>query len=79
MSASASTRCRAAESADRSTATASPVEVARFHAWVNATTPSGVPASVVMSSRVCPGVRMSRIDGVSSYPSASRSSQRSPW
>ena len=31
MSASASTRCRAADSADRSTATASPVEVARFH------------------------------------------------
>ncbi len=47
-------------------------------ACVHAYTPPGVAASVVMSSAVCPGVAISRTDGVSSKSPGSRLIHRSP-
>ena len=47
-------------------------------AWVQTYTPSAVDATVEMSSAVCPGVRSSRTEGLSSAPCASLSSHRSP-
>ncbi len=47
-------------------------------ACVHAYTSSGVAASVVMSSAVCPGVAISRTDGVSAKSPGSRLIQRSP-
>ena len=47
-------------------------------ACVHTTTPSGVYATVLMSCSVWPGVASSRIDGLSSNPSASLDTHRSP-
>ena len=47
-------------------------------ACVHAYTSAGVAASVVMSSAVCPGVAMSRTDGVSVKSPGSRLIHRSP-
>ena len=48
------------------------------HRWVQATSPSEVSTSVVMSCAVCPGVAISLTDGESWNPSAARSVQVSP-
>jgi hypothetical protein len=47
-------------------------------AWVHAYTSPDVATSVVMSSAVCPGVAMSRTDGVSVKSPGSRPIHRSP-